>query len=206
LKGCPAFGETENLRSLIKRSITSEDFEIISRLNKKVIFTVSNLTEQTVEYIHSDKCNYDDFCDWAWASTNFVPYECLPEEWKPICRWWLWQSYPGYCALENYACEVDVIILENEHSVRKQPLATNAFSLLLKTFRFMATQISIKDLIIGKLLGVNRKTDIRIYYTPRELTDNSLIFDPIQMKQWWEDGFEYARNNEPFCYCHQPGM
>ena len=70
----------------------------------------------------------------------------------------------------------------------------------------MATQISIKDLIIGKLLGVNRKTDIRIYYTPRELTDNSLIFDPIQMKQWWEDGFEYARNNEPFCYCHQPGM
>jgi predicted acylesterase/phospholipase RssA len=51
LKGCPTFGETENLRSLIKRSITNEDFETISRLNKKVIFTVSNLTEQTVEYI-----------------------------------------------------------------------------------------------------------------------------------------------------------
>ncbi len=66
----------------------------------------------------------------------------------------------------------------------------------------MATQISIKDLMIGKLMKSNRKTDIRIYYTSRQLTDNSLIFDPIQMKQWWEDGYEYARNNEPICYCH----
>ena len=207
LKGCPTFGETENLRSLIKRSITNEDFETISRLNKKVIFTVSNLTEQTVEYIHSDKCNYDDFCDWAWASTNFVPFMSVYQKnGNQYADGGFGSHIPVYCALENNACEVDVIILENEHPVRKQPLATNAFSLLLKTFRFMATQISIKDLMIGKLMGVNRKTDIRIYYTPRELTDNSLIFDPIQMKQWWEDGYEYARNNEPICYCHQPAI
>jgi len=68
----------------------------------------------------------------------------------------------------------------------------------------MATQISIKDVMIGKLMGLNRKVDIRMYYTPRQLTENSLIFDPEQMSQWWEEGYQYARNNEPVCYCHQP--
>lgn len=207
LKGCPTFGETENLRKLINKSITPVDFEAIGLLKKKVIFTVSNLTQQTVEYISSDSCSHKDFCDWAWASTNFVPFMSVYQKnGNQYADGGFGSHIPIYCALENNACEVDVIILENEHPVRNQPLATNAFSLLLKTFRFMSTQISIKDLMIGKLMGANRKTDIRIYYTPKELTDNSLIFDPAQMTQWWQDGYEYARDNEPVCYCHQPGM
>jgi len=207
LKGCPTFGESENLRSLIRNSISREDFEMIGKMKRKIIFTVSNLTEQTVEYIHSSDCNYDDFCDWAWASTNFAPFMSVFE--KNGCQYadgGFGSHIPIYCALENNACEVDVIILENEHPSRKQPLARNAFSLLLKTFRFMATQISMSDLMIGKLMGMNRRVDIRIYYTPRQLTDNSLIFDPELMGQWWEEGYQYARASEPVCYCHQPGV
>lgn len=205
LKGCPTFGESANLRKLIRNSISKEDFETIGKMNRNVIFTVSNLTEQTVEYIHSSDCSYEDFCDWAWASTNFVPFMSVFE--KNGCQYadgGFGSHIPIYYALENNACEVDVIILENEHPVRKQPLGRNAFSLLLKTFRFMATQISVKDVMIGKLMGLNRRIDIRIYYTPRQLTDNALIFDPNLMKQWWQEGYEYARNHEPVCYCHQP--
>jgi NTE family protein len=205
LKGCPTFGESETLRTLIKNSISCEDFETIGKMNKKIIFTVSNLTEQKVEYIHSDACNYEDFCNWAWASTNFVPFMSVFQ--KNGCQYadgGFGSHIPIYCALENNACEVDVIILENEHPMRKQPLGKNAFSLLLKTFRFMSTQISIKDVMIGKLMGMNRKIDIRIYYTPRQLTDNSLVFDPELMTQWWQEGYDYARNNEPISYFHQP--
>lgn len=205
LKGCPTFGESESLRSLIKNSISLEDFEAIGKMKRSVIFTVSNLTEQTVEYIHSGDCNYEDFCNWVWASANFVPFMSVFE--KHGCQYadgGFGSHIPIYCALENGACEVDVIILENEHPIRKQLLGRNAFSLLLKTFRFMATQISMKDVMIGKLMGLNRKIDIRIYYTPRQLTDNSLIFDPELMSQWWEEGYQYAKANEPICYCHQP--
>jgi predicted patatin/cPLA2 family phospholipase len=205
LKGCPTFGESESLRSLIKKSISQEDFERIGKLNKKIIFTVSNLTEQTVEYIQSNNCSYEEFCDWAWASTNFVPFMSVFE--KNGCQYadgGFGSHIPIYSALENNACEVDVIILENEQPIRKQPLGRNAFSLLLKTMNFMATQISIKDLMIGKLMGMNRKIDIRIYYTPRQLTENSLIFDPELMSKWWEEGYQYARNSEPICYCHKP--
>lgn len=63
LKGCPTFGESESFRTLIKNSISPEDFEMIGKFNKKIIFTVSNLTEQTVEYIHSNNCSYEDFCN-----------------------------------------------------------------------------------------------------------------------------------------------
>lgn len=205
LKGCPTFGESENLRRLIKNSITGEDFETIGKMNRNVIFTISNLTEQTIEYIHSSDCDYETFCNWAWASTNFVPFMSIFQ--KNGCQYadgGFGSHIPIYCALENNACEVDVIILENENPLHKQSLGRNAFSLLLKTFRFMATQISIKDVMIGKLMGINRRIDIRIYYTPRQLTDNSLIFDPDLMKQWWQEGYEYARNHEPVCYCHQP--
>lgn len=205
LKGCPTFGESENLRRLIKNNIIREDFDLINKQHRKVIFTVSNLTEQTVEYIHSDQCSYEDFCNWAWASANFVPFMSVFE--KGGCQYadgGFGSHIPIYCALENNACEVDVIILENEHPVRKQPLGRNAFSLLLKTFRFMATQISIKDLIIGKLMGMNRSIDIRVYYTPRQLTDNSLVFDPDLMSRWWEEGYQFAAANDPVCYCHKP--
>ena len=42
LKGCPTFGESESLRTLIKNSISREDFELIGKMSKKIIFTVSN--------------------------------------------------------------------------------------------------------------------------------------------------------------------
>ncbi|MDE3145491.1 MAG: patatin-like phospholipase family protein [Bacteroidota bacterium] len=205
LKGCPTFGESENLRRLIKKNISKEDFEAIKKTGSNVIFTVSNLTEQTVEYISSNDCNLEEFCDWAWASTNLVPFMSVFEKkGNQYADGGFGNHIPIYCALENNASEVDVIILENEHPIRKQELGRNAFALLLNTFRFMSTQISIKDIMIGKLMGLNRKVDIRIYYTPRQLTDNSLIFDTNQMKEWWQEGYEYAKNIEPICYCHQP--
>lgn len=206
IKGCPTFGESLNLRTLIKNSITEDDFNEIEIQKRKVIFTVSNLTEQAVEYIHADKCTYDEFCDWAWASANFVPFMSVFQ--KNGCQYadgGFGNHVPVYCALENKACEVDVIILESEHSSQKKSFDKNPFSLLMNTFRFMSAQISVKDILIGKLMGMNRRIDIRIYYLPRQLTDNVLVFDPEQMTQWWEEGYQFARNKEPVCYCHMPG-
>ena len=68
----------------------------------------------------------------------------------------------------------------------------------------MSTQISLKDMIIGKLMGKANRVDIRIYYIPDGLTDNVLVFEPEQMKQWWVDGYEYAKNKKPVCYCYMP--
>lgn len=205
IKGCPTFGESNNLRQLIRNSISREDFEAIKAQDKKVFFTVSNLTLDTIEYFNSDDCSYEDYCDWAWASCNFTPFMSILDKNNYQYADGGFGSYvPILCAIENGAFDIDVIILENENSDTKYPIITNPFSLLFRTFKFMNHQNSAKDIIIGKLIGLNRKVNINFYYTPYQLTDNPLIFDAEQMTQWWKDGFEFAKSKNPVSFCHIP--
>jgi predicted patatin/cPLA2 family phospholipase len=205
LKGHLTFGESENLRKLIFSSMTREDFEKIRTLNKKVIVTVSNFTRQRVEYFNSDECNYEEFCNWIWASANAVPYMSIYE--NDGCQYadgGFGNHIPINCALENNVSEMDVIVLETENEERKQPIARNPFILLMQTISFMSNQISLKDRIIGELLGTKRHIDINIYFTPRQLTENPFIFKPELLTQWWQEGLEYARNNAPVRFCNHP--
>ena len=61
-----------------------------------------------------------------------------------------------------------------------------------------------KDLIIGKLVSMNKEIKINFYYTPRQLTENALIFDSQQMTQWWQEGYEFAKAKNPVSFCHIP--
>jgi hypothetical protein len=67
--------------------------------------------------------------------------------------------------------EIDVIILEEENRVRNNLIIKNQFSLLFRILRFMNIQNGSKDLIIGKLAGLNKRLH-NFYYTPRHLTEN----------------------------------
>ena len=205
VKGRSTFGESENLHRLIFKSITKEDFDQIKMVGRKVIVTVSNLTTQQVEYFNSDDCNYEDFCNWVWASSNAVPYMSAYEH--NGCQYadgGFGNHVPINCALENGVTEMDVIVLDSENEVYKLPVAHNPFTLLMLSFNFMNRQISLKDRIIGQLMGHKQQIDIHIYFTPKKLTDNPFIFKPELMAQWWQDGYEYAKNNEPSCYCYHP--
>ncbi len=207
IKGCPTFGESDNLRQLIRNSISREDFNAIKEHNKKVFFAVSNLTLDTLEYYNSDDSAYGDYCDWAWASCNFAPFMSILDKNNYQYADGGFGSYvPILCAIENGACDIDVIILENENNDIEYPKITNPFSLLFRTFKFMNHQNSAKDIIIGKLIGLNRKVNINFYYTPYRLTDNPLIFDAEQMTQWWKDGFEFAKSRNPVSFCHIPNI
>lgn len=205
IKRCPTFGESNHLRKLIKKSITPEEFKSLQELNKKVIFTVSNLTLDKTEYFNSNDCTYDDFCDWAWASCNFTPFmSILEKNGYQYADGGFGSFIPIMGAIENGACDIDVIILENQNGSSNYPIIKNAFSLLFRTFKFMNHQNSSKDVIIGKLEGLNKKVNINFYYTPRELTENPLYFNPEQMTQWWQEGYEFAKSQNPVNFCHIP--
>ncbi|MFT5886088.1 MAG: NTE family protein [Arcticibacterium sp.] len=205
IKGCPTFGESNNLLELIRNSITKEEFQDLRVQSKKVIFTVSNLTLDKVEYFNSNDSSYDQFCNWAWASCNFTPFMSLFSENNCQYADGGFGSYtPILCAIENGASDIDVIILESENGSSNHPVINNPFSLLLRTFKFMNNQSNSKDIIIGKLVGLNRKVNINFYYTPSQLTTNPLVFDPEQMTQWWKEGYEFAKAMNPENYCHVP--
>ena len=204
IKGCNTFGESKNLRKLIQKVFSEEDFEKLKN-TAHVTLTVSNLTKQQVEYKEANLCNYEDFCDWMWASANFVPFMSLM--YKNKCQYadgGFGSHIPVLHAIEKGATEIDVIILDEEEVTSDTQIYTNPFQSLLGVFKFMANQSALKDILIGKLKGKQAKIDVKLWRLSEKLTDNPLFFEPTQMREWWKKGYEFAKNLKPVCHCFLP--
>lgn len=194
INGRKTFGESKNLRKLIKKKITKEIYEEIRAKNKEVVVTVSNLTANQIEYKSILDCEYDDFCDWIWGSCNYVPFMSLLE--KNHCQYadgGFGSLVPIREAIERGATEVDAIILATEVTQINRLPATNPFSLMMDTFDFMLENVERHNITIGKLSAKQHNVKLNLYYTPTVLTTNSLVFDKEKMKKWWKSGYKYAK-------------
>jgi predicted patatin/cPLA2 family phospholipase len=197
LNGRKTFGESKNLRSLIKKNITRAMYVKIREANKEVVVTVSNLTANQIEYKSINDCSYEDFCDWIWGSCNYVPFMSLLE--KNHCQYadgGFGSLVPIREAILRGATEIDAIILETEVTQINRLPAKNPFSLLFNVFDFMLTHVERHNITIGKLAASNKNIKLNLYYTPTILTTNSLVFDERLMKIWWKSGFKYARTKD----------
>jgi len=198
MKNKKTLGESEHLRQLVRRSFTLADFAELNSSNKKVVVTVANLSHNFIEYKHSDKCHYLEFCDWVWASSNLVPFMSLFN--KNGCDYadgGFGIFIPIRKAIELGALEIDAIVLRTQKRSSKIITSKNVLDIFLNSFSFMINQIAIDNIDIANYAGKDNKVKINYYYIPNELTNNLLIFDPVQMSKWWEDGFEYASTNDP---------
>ncbi len=194
INGRKTFGESKNLRKLIKKYITEEVFLKIIKNETEVVVTISNLSTNKVEYKTLRECTYNDFCDWIWASCNYIPFMSLLE--KNGCQYadgGFGCLVPIREAILRGATEVDAIILETEVTQINRVKSKNPFSLLFDTFDFMLEQVERHNITIGKLTAKQHNVKLNLYYTPTVLTTNSLIFDKKLMTKWWQSGFEYAK-------------
>jgi predicted patatin/cPLA2 family phospholipase len=198
LEGKKTFGESENLRNLIFKTISETDFTQIQK--NDVIITVSNLNTMGVEYKEAKECTYNDFCEWVWASASLIPFMSLvTKNGFEYADGGMGNIVPIYYAIQKGATELDIIVLKkNENPKRKLPVR-NVLELTSRVFSFMLNQIVTDDLIIGRLEGQNKKVTLNFYYPEEELTTNSLIFDPGQMKEWWKLGYSTGLKNNPEC-------
>ena len=194
IMGRKTFGESKNLRKLIRTKITEEVYTQIRKTHKDVVVTVSNLTRSRVEYKSIRDCSYNDFCDWIWGSCNYIPFMSLLE--KNHCQYGdggFGALVPIREAILRGAKEIDAIILETEvNQINKLP-ARNPFSLLMDVFDFMLEHVERHNITIGKLLAKHKDVQLNLYYTPTVLTTNSLIFDKELMRKWWKSGFQHAK-------------
>ncbi|HUZ57915.1 MAG TPA: patatin-like phospholipase family protein [Hanamia sp.] len=202
LRGKKTFGESLNLRDLIRKFLTKEDFLKMKNAGPDVVVTVANLTSMQMEYKSVKNCTYDDYCDWIWASSNVVPFMSLLQKNDfEYVDGGLGNLVPVSHAIEMGATDIDVIILKMEKYKIKKPPVRNALELTERVFDFMLNQIQIDDLVIGRMEGLQKNVTLNIYQPHESLTDNSLIFDPDKMKEWWNSGLRYARENSPDCHC-----
>ncbi len=208
VNGRKTFGESKNLRKLIRKNITEEIFLEILKAEKEVVITVSNLSANRIEYKTLSECSYTDFCDWIWASCNYIPFMSLLE--KNGCQYadgGFGCLVPIREAILRGAKEVDAIILETEVNQINRMKSKNPFSLLFDVFDFMLEHVERHNITIGKLSAKHHDVQLNLYYTPTVLTTNSLVFDKKLMTKWWQSGFEHAKTkNESLMNDFRPNI
>ncbi|GAL00443.1 hypothetical protein JCM19314_2051 [Nonlabens ulvanivorans] len=193
LNGNKTFGESKNLRKLIKKIFTIDEFNELKATQKEVIVTVSNLSLNETEYKSIQEVSYEDFCDWIWISCNYIPFMSMVK--KDNCEYadgGYGSMVPIKEAIERGATTVDVIVLETEATYYNSLPSTNVFSLLTSLHGFMMDRIEKQNIAIGKFTANHHDAILNFYYTPTVLTTNSLIFNKSKMTNWWNSGFKYA--------------
>ncbi|MES2239050.1 MAG: patatin-like phospholipase family protein [Bacteroidota bacterium] len=192
-KGRRTFGESKKLRSYIKRSLSIEEFNELKSLETDVVVTVTNLTNNQAEYKSIKECTYDEYCDWIWISSNYIPFMSLvTKKGFDYADGGFSSLVPIQEAINRGATEIDVVVLETEKSTPRTAIGKNPFSLLIDLFQIELDQIEKHDILLGTLSASHNNVKLNLYYTPIDLTDNALIFNKLKMTEWWEQGFHYA--------------
>ncbi len=191
------FGESNNLRKNIRKNFSENEFLRIKNSSKEIVVTVSNLTKNRIEYKSVNDFSYEEYCDWIWISCNYVPFMSLVT--KNDCEYadgGFGCIVPIREAIRRGATEIDAIILESENMEHNKVLGKNPFSLMVNLFGFMLDQVVNHDVNEGKLAAINKNVPLNLYYTPSRLTENSLVFNKKLMRDWWRQGYDYARQKD----------
>ncbi|MBF02194.1 MAG: patatin [Flavobacterium sp.] len=197
MKGSKTFGESKNLKKLIRKVFTEEEFEELKGGPKEIIVTVSNLSLNIVEYKSINDFSYDDFCDWIWISCNYIPFMSLVRKNSfEYADGGFASMIPIEEAIKRGATHVDAIILQSETNLYNRMPARGPFGLLSNLFAFMMDRIEYQNIKIGKYEAKLNNATINFYFTPTLLTTNSLVFNKKQMLEWWKIGYEYAKTKE----------
>ncbi|MBF7091660.1 patatin-like phospholipase family protein [Flavobacterium sp. ALJ2] len=194
-KGKRTFGESKGLQKYIKDNFSISEFNQLKKLKTDVVITVTNLSRNEAEYKSIKDCSYDEFCDWIWISSNYIPFMSLVSKNNFEYGDGGFSSLvPIREAIHRGATEIDVVILETEVNITQNAIGKNPFSLMIDLFRIALDQVEKHDIAIGKLIAKNKNVKLNLFYTPTKLTNNALIFNKEEMKKWWEEGYEYAQN------------
>ena len=204
---------TKNMRKLIEQFITTEDWNQLKTLNKEVVVGAVNLREQpaNVHYFSNldAQVTFEDFKDWMWASANAPFVTTLLEK-----RWWdvedqkfyegewtdggLTEIAPFDYVLQNGIEEIDIIMHRTKAEKKKQIDRTE--DLLESIQRGVAAMRYDIEYEEGKLEAELQKfasengVTIRVFWLPKKLADNSLVFDKQTMLKWYEEGFKTAND------------
>lgn len=191
------FGESKALKRYLKKHFTEEEYNLIRETKEDVVVTVSNLSQNRVEYKSIKDFSYEEFCEWIWISCNYIPFMSLAKvDGFEYADGAFGCVVPIREAIQRGATEIDAVVLESENMEYMKVLGKNPFSLMLNLYGHLLDQVEKSDILIGKLAAKNRGVKLNLYYTPSKLTENSLIFNKKLMLSWWQQGYDYAKNKD----------
>ena len=192
------FGDSTKLREeLIPKFFTKNDYDDIILHDKELISCVTNLTLGCSEFkSNMDKgMNYEDFCDWVFASTCAAPIMSIIEKngFEYADGAYI-ENVPIQTLIDKGCTNIDVIILKpprlDEIHVK------DAIGIISRLMDVMMWETSETDLELSKLKAKDKDVILNIYKPGRKMTNNSLLFDKDTMVEWWNEGYNFARDNQ----------
>jgi predicted patatin/cPLA2 family phospholipase len=198
ISGNISFGDSSNLLKTIKRFMTEKEYQMVrDDLKRELVVCVVNATLKQIEYKSSTNWGYKDFCEWTKASCSAYPFmnPVVKNEYQYIDGGVL-EPVPIQEAIDRGATEIDVIRLKEENPKYEVEFMRNLVHGILTEIDMMHSEVGKDDIKIGQLRANGNDVKLNIYYTPRKLTNNSLVFDKDIMTEWWKEGFEFAKKKE----------
>lgn len=205
---------TNNMRKLIDKFVTEENYNEIKTLNKEIVVGAVNLNEKpaSVHYFSTcdEKMTFEDFKDWMWASAN-APFvaSIIEKKWfdEEDEKWYMgeWtdggltEIAPFDYVLQKGIKEVD-IIMHREKPIKEKELqlSEDFLQVVERGIGAMRYDIETKDGKFNEIMANFAKENdvkIRVIWIPRRLAPNSMLFDKETMLKWYEEGFNSA--NDP---------
>jgi len=191
------FGDSSNLRKYIETFISNETYKELLLLDKEVITCVSNVTLGQKEFKCNKNYEWQDYLDWTYASACAPPFMSLVEkDGYEYTDGAIMEYAPIQEAINRGATEVDVILLRPEHNEHHISKIRNAFHWVIKIMEIQHKELNREGIQLPKLKVLDGDVTVNIYYTPRVLTNNELIFDKEIMADWWTEGIECAKQSQ----------
>lgn len=195
IMGKTSVGDASKLRKKIMSIFTEDDYNKTIKMEKYVYVSTTNMTKSKVEYKCQRSENYNDFCDWMFASASFpVLFDIVKKNGYEYLDGGIIEPIPLQKAVDEECDIIDVIILSAEQ-INDNPPSDNMFDVAINTLKIMREEINSDDLEIGKLNGEIMNIKINIYRLPKDLTNNCILFNKEEMIKWWKDGYEFAKHH-----------
>jgi predicted patatin/cPLA2 family phospholipase len=195
VRGKTTLGETENLRKTIRRFLLESNYQSLQSGPREVIVACQEISRlpSTVAYFSTRQTAYSDFLDWLWAAANApVVSSILYKDGGEWIDAGLTELLSLQYLIKRGCKEIDVIL----HRPRREPVqeqpVKNLFNLVLRLFDIQREALEADDLATGLLSAEIASAKINVYYLPRELGKNSLIFNKNLMQEWYMLGYNTA--------------
>lgn len=206
LLGDKSVATSKNLKKLIDLYLSEYLFNKIITSNKEVWVGSQNYAENPskLHFFNSKNETFDDYKEWMWCSANAPFFTSLVKKsWQDEygnfhVGQWTDGGLTELVALDQVMKsgkydEIHIIIHRNkvEH-VYEGHKVTNLIENITRGIQAMRYDIEYEH-FYNKINKLNEMgTTVKIWWLPRKLSPNALLFEEKLMTEWWEEGYDTA--------------
>jgi len=205
LLGQKSICTSKALRKTIDNFYIKEYFDELQKQNKEVLVGAQNFAQNPsqIHYFSSKNESFEDFKDWIWCSacfpffTSLVKKSWMDENGNYHVGQWSdggLSDLVGIKQLNNGGYdEIDIIL----HRVKQEIVfesdeVDNLMKNVITSINAMRHDIEFDYFYTG-IEHLNRQgARVRVFWLPKKLSSNSMIFNQKEMTQWWQEGYETA--------------